>query len=162
MKGIFTRADGTRRRPSAGLIVGFIALFIAIGGTAGALTGQRTVFADDLRTGSVAARAIASGAVHDTELGNIVYREDVNSINDGASGRAEVECADGEQLISGGGDVQQSAQDVVFHGAQAINQVSNPPAVGSDDAVGWEAHATNEAGGLTTPIDLRAFVLCLQ
>ena len=44
------------------------ALFIALGGTAMAIQGRRSVKADDLATGAVTARALAKGAVHDRAI----------------------------------------------------------------------------------------------
>ena len=47
-------------RPSPAMVVAIISLIVAIGGTAVALPGERTVGKDDLRTGSVGARAMGS------------------------------------------------------------------------------------------------------
>ncbi|MGA7396771.1 MAG: hypothetical protein WBW62_04920 [Solirubrobacterales bacterium] len=44
--------------PSPAMIVAIISLIVAIGGTAVALPGKRTIQENDLRTGSVGARAI--------------------------------------------------------------------------------------------------------
>lgn len=49
-------------KPSPAMVVAVISLIVAIGGTAAALPGKRTVDGPDLRTGSVGARAL--GPVH--------------------------------------------------------------------------------------------------
>ncbi len=45
------------------LVVSYLALFIALGGTAVAIQGKRSVKADDLATGAVTSRALGKGAV---------------------------------------------------------------------------------------------------
>lgn len=50
-------------RPSPAMVVAMISLIVAIGGTAVALPGKRTVGRDDLRNQSVGARAIGSAIV---------------------------------------------------------------------------------------------------
>ena len=47
-------------KPSPAMVVALISLIVAIGGTAVALPGKRTVGSDDLRTGSAGARSIGS------------------------------------------------------------------------------------------------------
>jgi hypothetical protein len=50
-------------RPSPAMVVAVISLVVAIGGTAVALPGKRTVGPDDLKNGSVGARALAGPVV---------------------------------------------------------------------------------------------------
>lgn len=50
-------------KPSPALVVAMISLIVAIGGTAVALPGKRTVGSNDLRTGSVGARAIGGASL---------------------------------------------------------------------------------------------------
>jgi hypothetical protein len=135
-------------------------LSVALGGTASALQGTRTVQDNDLKTNSVKKRAIAAGAVQDAELGTIVTRVETTAVPDGGSGRAEAECDDGERLIGGGGSTQQSATDAIFHGAHPSTGGGNLPVDGGEfDA--WNAKATNAAGGLAT-VDVKAWAVCLQ
>lgn len=47
------------------MLVGMLALIVAIGGTAGALPGQRSVGAEDLKANSVGARAIGGGTIQE-------------------------------------------------------------------------------------------------
>jgi hypothetical protein len=150
-------------RPAA--VIACVALGIALGGTATALPGTRTVQDNDLKTNSVTARAIRAdavreseiqaGAVQDTELGTIVSRKDTTSLADGFSGRADVQCDPGEVMIGGGGNVQQSAPDAIFHGSNPTNPVNGTT------FNTWEAHATNEAGNLAN-VDVNVWAICLQ
>ena len=151
--------------PSPALVVGCVALSIALGGTAAALPGVRTVQDNDLKTNSVTARAIRAdavreseiqaGAVQDTELGTIVSRKDTTSIPDGGSGRADVQCDPGEKMIGGGGNVQQSAPDAIYHGDNPTNPVNGTT------FNTWEAHASNAAGNLAN-VDVNVWAICLQ
>ena len=58
------------------LVVSYLALFIALGGTAAALQGKRSVKADDLASGAVTSRALAKEAVKPGKIeeGAIVNR----------------------------------------------------------------------------------------
>ena len=160
--GRFTRRFGL---PSPAMIVGVVAVVLALGGSATALNGTRTVQDNDLKNNSVTARAIRTdavreaeiqaGAVQDTELGTIVSRKDTTSIPDGGSGRADVQCDPGERMIGGGGNVQQSAPDAIYHGDNPTNPVN-----GTTFST-WEAHATNEAGNLAN-VDVNVWAICLQ
>jgi hypothetical protein len=58
-----------RYRPSPAMVVAFIALCVALAGSATALEGRRDVKADDLATGSVSKRAIRANGVGKSELG---------------------------------------------------------------------------------------------
>ncbi len=62
-----TRAS---RRPSPGLIVGSVALIVALGGTAFALPGKKKIDKNDLRRGVVKAKNIQSQAVKASKLRN--------------------------------------------------------------------------------------------
>ncbi|MGK2955056.1 MAG: hypothetical protein ACSLFI_05225, partial [Solirubrobacterales bacterium] len=50
-------------RPSPAMVVAMISLIVAIGGTAVALPGKRTVDNDDLRTDSIGARSFGSAVL---------------------------------------------------------------------------------------------------
>jgi hypothetical protein len=150
--------------------VGCVAVVLAMGGTATALDGTDTVEQDDLQDNSVGQREIRTnairraeinnGAVQDAELGDIVVRSDTNSLNDGSSGRAEVECNAGERMIGGGGMTQQSGSDAIFHGSHPSIGGGLAPVNGNTfDA--WNAKATNAIGGLAT-VDVVAWAICLQ
>ena len=56
------------RRPSPALVVAVVALVAALGGTAVALPGKRTVKRDDIATNAVGKRAIGKRAVGGSEL----------------------------------------------------------------------------------------------
>src|SRR5688572_29591022 len=63
--------DTRARRPSASLVVSFIALVIAISGTAVALPGKNKVETNDLEKKAVTAKKIASKAVTTKKLKNL-------------------------------------------------------------------------------------------
>lgn len=63
-----------RRRPSPGLVVALLALFIALGGSAVALRGKGTVRTDDIRRGAVTAKKIHKGAVNASKTGFTKFR----------------------------------------------------------------------------------------
>ncbi|HKG35619.1 MAG TPA: hypothetical protein VKA89_04170 [Solirubrobacterales bacterium] len=50
------------------VVVSYLALFVALGGTAAALQGERSVKSDDLATGAVGSRALAKGAVDSGDI----------------------------------------------------------------------------------------------
>jgi hypothetical protein len=56
------------RRPSAGTVIGLVALFIALGGAAYALPGKHKVKAGDIAKHAVGHRNIRPGAVHTGDL----------------------------------------------------------------------------------------------
>jgi hypothetical protein len=58
-----------RYRPSPATVLAFIALSVALAGSATAIQGSRGIKADDLATGSVGKRAIRAGGVGQSELG---------------------------------------------------------------------------------------------
>lgn len=55
-------------KPSPAMVVALISLIVAIGGTAVALPGKRTVGSDDLRTSSVGARAIGTAILGHSQV----------------------------------------------------------------------------------------------
>jgi hypothetical protein len=55
--------QGSRGRPSHATIVAYLALFVALGGTAGALAGKNTVDSRDIKPKSVKASDLAANAV---------------------------------------------------------------------------------------------------
>jgi len=154
------RIKGRLRLPSAGLVVGCIALIVSLGGTATALQGTRTVQDNDLKTNSVKKRAIAAGAVQNTELGDIVVRTATQPIGDGASGRAEATCLAGERIIGGGGEWQQSGSDALYHGDHPSNG-GGTRATNGNGFTHWNAKGTNLAGA-NASLDLIAYAVCLQ
>ncbi|MBK5232533.1 MAG: hypothetical protein JJE13_06095 [Thermoleophilia bacterium] len=55
-------------KPSPAMVVAMISLIVAIGGTAVALPGRRTVGSDDLRTGSAGARAMGAAILGHSQV----------------------------------------------------------------------------------------------
>ncbi len=58
------------RYPSTGTVLGFIAIVIAVVGTASAAPSSRQIHADEIAPGAVTARALAKGVVHTKNLAN--------------------------------------------------------------------------------------------
>jgi hypothetical protein len=111
------------RRPNAGVTVGFLALMVALGGTAGAaLPGNNQVFTRDIANGQVRHPDIHQGAVRSSEIrdGSVAQPEVgtdaigadelkdtwINGsgqvVNAGTAGSATATCPAGMQIVSGG------------------------------------------------------------
>jgi hypothetical protein len=58
------------RYPSTGTVLGFIAIVIAVVGTASAAPSSRQIHADEIAPGAVTARALGKGVVHAKNLAN--------------------------------------------------------------------------------------------
>ena len=168
--GRFSRLKGRMGMPSPALVVGCIALVLALGGTATALNGTNTVDQGDLqsnsvgapeiKTGAVRRAEINDGAVQDAELGDIIVRTATTNVPDGASGRAEATCLAGERIIGGGGEWQQSGSDAMYHGDHPSTG-GGTRATNGNDFTHWNAKGTNLAGANAT-LDLIAYAVCLQ
>lgn len=166
----FTRIKSRLGLPSPALVVGCIAVVLALGGTASALNGTNTVDQGDLQTGSVGAPEIKTGAVRkaeindgavqDAELGDIIVRTATTPIADGASGRAEATCDPGERIIGGGGEWQQSGTDAMYHGDHPSTG-GGTRATNGNDFTHWNAKGTNLPGA-NASLDLIAYAICLQ
>lgn len=171
MKG---RIRSRLRWPSPALVVGCTAVVLALGGTATALDGTDTVELDDMqdnsvghtniKTNAIRRSEIKDGAVQNAELGTIVVRTATNAVPDGAFGRAEAECADGEQIIGGGGYSQQSVADARYLGDHPSTG-GGIAATDGNDFDAWNAKLHNEViagAGNNVTIDLVGYAICLQ
>ena len=59
------RKPTLRRRPSAGLVLGALALIVAVAGNSGAFAGTKVIVRKgQIAKGAVTAKALAQGAVH--------------------------------------------------------------------------------------------------
>lgn len=92
-------------------VVGYIALFVALGGTASALavnsvgTAQLRPFSvrsGDLGTSAVTASKLATSAVGARALRATVVHENSTQVKTGATQAVDVQCAPGEQVIGVG------------------------------------------------------------
>ena len=171
--------QAVRARLSYANVIATIALFLALGGSAYAVTaGKNTVKSKSiakgavkttdiankavsgakLKPGAVSASAIANGSIGATQLGKVVIRRGDGTIPEGNSGAARASCKPGEKVLGGGGSV----------GAIDVNQFQSTPfsADGSDpkdgnSPGGWVVVFYNPIGGSGTASAL-AWVLCLQ
>jgi hypothetical protein len=85
------------KRPSFGTVIACLALFIALGGTATALSGRNTVSSDDIRAGNVRTSDLADGAVTTPKLdASAVTRSKLhaNSVNGSKVGDGTLTGAD--------------------------------------------------------------------
>ena len=78
------------RRPSPAMVVAFVALLAAVGGTATALPGKNTVDSGDIKKGAVKRSEIARNAVNGRKVANgSITGKDVKEGTLGKVGRAE-------------------------------------------------------------------------
>ena len=78
------------RRPSPSMVVAFVALLAAAGGTAAALPGKNTIDSGDIRKGAVKRSDIATGAVNGRKVAkNSITGSDVKEGSLGKVRRAE-------------------------------------------------------------------------
>lgn len=149
-----------------GNLVGYVAVFIALSGTAIALPGKKSVKSDDLATGAVRSKAIKAGAVKNAKLAtgavtslkiadaNVVSADLANSavtegkIADGAVARAKIPAG----AINGG---------KLANGSVNSAKVNDGSLLAEDFAPGQlsEGFVTEAASGtFTLPRDGRLFV----
>lgn len=83
------------------VVVSYLALFVALGGTATAIQGQHSIQSDDLATNSVGSRALAARSIRAGEIRSdaIIGRH----IRNGAVGRVDLkgQSVDGTAIIDG-------------------------------------------------------------
>jgi hypothetical protein len=127
-------------RPSAGVIVGGIALVVALGGTAVALPGRDTVDRNDLKENSVGARALKAVQVQTAQV----------NVAAGQYGEATASCKANQQLIGGGADWDNAAVN------EFTALLDNTPTA---DGTGWYARGQN---GFAQPRNLTVRALCLK
>jgi hypothetical protein len=105
---------------------------------------DQSLTADDLGPDSVGSSEIAAGSVNASELGTVTIRTSApQAIAAGANGSVSVDCAAGEQVLSGGG------QPANF----GVEMTSSRPS-----GNGWLYQAKNNNGAAST---ITAFALCL-
>ena len=106
--------------------------------------GPDSVGASEITADAVGSSEIATDSVRSAELGPIVQRTSApQAIAAGANGSVSVDCAPGEQVISGGG------QPATF----GVEMTSSRP-----QGNGWLYQARNNTGAAS---NITAFVLCL-
>jgi hypothetical protein len=138
---------------SPGIIIGLIALIIALAGTAVALPGSKLIDKNDYKKKSVTTRALARGAVTEgkladdavgaSKLGNINTRTASTSVIGGTFGDAIANCQAGERVISGGSK-----------GPGTFPLVSESHKQGE----GWQARVYNNTG-TTATLTVEAYCL---
>jgi hypothetical protein len=127
-----------RRRPSPGLIVGTVALIVALAGTSFALPGRNNVDRNDLRRNSVGAKA----------LKGVVQRTAEVNIDQNKFGEATVICRRKQQVLGGGADWNNEAVD-------ERNEILDS----GPTAEGWHARGVNRHNERRT---LFVTALCLK
>jgi hypothetical protein len=145
------------------MAVALAALFVALGGTAFAVSSlpRNSVGTKHLRKHAVTARKIHSGAVTAAKLAATVTRFHDVPVPGHSSGSVTATCAAGERLIGGGakfvGDPAQDSQLLSSRPGFGADGSGEPPEGTAFTA--WRVVAnTHEPGGTT----LRAYALCLQ
>lgn len=168
--------DAVRRRLSYANVIATIALFLALGGSAYAVSlgknsvkskniakgavrtadiHNKAVSAAKLRPGAVPSNAIATNSVTATQLGPVVTR---NKIVDSTSPEisAFAYCKPGEQLLGGGGSA--SAGNMIPR-QSTPTQVDHDPVDGAP-AQGWFVQFENPNGATSERVF--AWAVCLQ
>jgi hypothetical protein len=164
------------RRPSAGVVLGMLALIVAVAGNSGAFAGTKVIVRKgQIAKGAVTAKSLAQGAVHPAAIskgavGVAALRP--GSVGSGtlapdavivdadadphtgewtASLPAVAMCAAGERILSGG---------IVFT-ETSDNQVGivTSQAFANGGQNGWAGRITTDAGGLAKA---EAQALCLK
>jgi hypothetical protein len=159
-------------------VIALIALFVALGGSAYAVTAgkntvksrsiakgavktsdiaNKAVSAAKLKPGAVPANAIAANSIDSGKLGPVVTRKATVGLLDNSTNTATVYCKAGEQLLGGGSS---AVAGDVFEDASTPTQVNHDPEEGAP-AQGWLATYTNPAGGSATAT-IFAWAICLQ
>lgn len=106
--------------------------------------GPDSVGSSEIAADAVGSSELAANAVNASELGTVTIRTSApQAIANGANGGVSVDCAPGEQVLSGGG------QPANF----GVEMTSSRPS-----GNGWLFQAKNNSGGAST---LTAFALCL-
>ena len=105
---------------------------------------DQSLTANDLGPDSVGSSEIAANAVDSSELGTVTIRtSNPQAIAAGANGSVSIDCAPGEQVLSGGGQP----------GNFGVEMTSSRP-----QGNGWLYQAKNNTGAAST---ITAFALCL-
>jgi hypothetical protein len=120
----------SKLRPSPAMVVALIALFVALGGSAAALSGSNTVQSDDLGPGSqVTAPDVAANAVNGSDVvDNSIAGADVNEgtlvLGGQLAGYFEAESAQGGCIDGGTGTVCASAPITLARSGQLLLNAS--------------------------------------
>jgi hypothetical protein len=114
-------------------VVGYVALFVDLGGTASALavnsvgTAQLRPFSvrsADLGTSAVTAAKIATSAVGARALRATVVHESSIEVKKGGTQVADAQCAPGEQVIGAGTRWEKDGGDAVDSAGTSMNYIS--------------------------------------
>jgi hypothetical protein len=127
-----------RKHVSPGVVLGVVALVIALAGTSIALPGKGSVDGNDLKKKSVGAKALRATSTQTR----------TESVAQGAYGEQTVPCPGGQQLISGGGSWDNTAKTEF-----------TPVVESNKEANGWHVRAFN---GHTAARTLTVYAYCLK
>jgi len=144
-------------RPSVGTTLAFIALMVALGGTAAAnLPGKNSVLtsdikadnvkASDLKSNSVRKEEIDVDAVRASELGPITERSTTVQVVNGSQNNNTVNCNADEVVISGGNNWDTLNTGVRLQRSQRVGN-------------GWNIAGANDSGATRT---LTIIAYCLE
>lgn len=152
----------TRRRPTQATIVAYLALFVALSGTAWAAA---QIDSRDIKRNAVLSKHIKKANVKSADLApgiprGIEYVDDVSG-NFSDDKDHQVECPEGKLPIGGGAAVP-------FFGATGFVALTvNRPALITDEATsdsfnGWFARAIEVNGGSTQSWGLGVYAICAK
>jgi hypothetical protein len=153
-----------RRHLTFANVVSLIALFVALGGAAYALTiPKHSVGTRQLKRGAVISSKVQDHSLlaKDVKAGQlpaqqVVVRSDAKKISGGAFDSLSVSCDDGERAVGGGGGVTgfSDAGDGVVIDRPLVN--GNIPNSG-ETPNGWTVAAYNAGGGES---NFKTYVVC--
>jgi hypothetical protein len=172
--------NAVRARLTYANVIATIALFLALGGSAYAVTAgkntvtsksiakgavktadlaNKAVSAKKLKPGAVPANAIANNSIGAAQLGNVVMRSASGTAPDGTTGAATAFCKPGEQVLSGSG--QAGDIQAVPYQSEPVQPNGKDPADGAQ-AGGWVVIFYNPPTVGAPADSLKTWVLCLQ
>ena len=106
--------DSKARRPSASLVISFIALAIAISGTAVALPGKNTVKTDDIKKLAITTKKLADGAVTTAKLQDLAVTSAKLAANSVDGGKVVPGSLTGEDIADNSiGDSKLSEVEII-------------------------------------------------
>jgi hypothetical protein len=146
----------TKARPSPGMVAALIALFVSLGGSAAALTGQNTVQTDDLGPGAqVTAPDVAANAVNGSDVvDNSLTGADLNEASLDATPLRTRAAQGGCQPTAAGTGAMVKVGDICIDKYEA--SVWSSPTGGTQFGVSSDDYPCDDGGQFCTNIYARS------
>ena len=171
-----------RWRPNSAHVISLIALFVALGGSAYAISlgknavkskniakgavktsdlANKAVSRKKLKAGAVPASAIANNSIGAEQLGTVVVRRVEVPLNESSGAEPAVQCPPGEQALGGGGLPSAGQADVTMNYTRPADSQGGSAEPGGP-VTGWGARFNNTGPGGAGNGVAFAYVICLQ